>query len=288
MPGAGPRFPRNVVRAAVVLLGLLAWLVGCARPKPGDARPMVVVSLVPLGYFVDRLVRDSVKTEVLIPPGASPHTHEPGMIEIREIVRASLFIKVGHPKFPFEQAWQERLVATQPKLRVVDGFAGVGRKEEDPHVWLSPRAVRRLVENVAPALAELLPAERAAITRRQGEVLADIDEVDGELREALSGLKSRRFVVFHPDWGYFADEYGLEQVDIEQQARDPRSLSLVTERARADGVRVIFVSPQMSRQSAEQVARDIGARVEVIDPLAYDWVKNMRFVKAAFQRALRP
>jgi zinc transport system substrate-binding protein len=248
----------------------------------------VVASLVPLGYFVDRLARDSVKTEILIPPGASPHTHEPGMLEIRELENASLFIQVGHPKLPFEQVWRERLVAARPNLRVVDGFAGVRRSDEDPHVWLSPRAARRLVENIAPVLRELLPAERAAITRRQSEVLADIDRVDGELRAALSGLESRRFLVFHPDWGYFAEEYGLEQVDIEQQARDPRSLSLVTERARADGVRVIFVSPQMSRQSAELVARDIGARVEVIDPLAYDWVENMRLAKAAFQRALRP
>jgi zinc transport system substrate-binding protein len=276
------------VRAVVVLVAVVAWLGGCARPKANDARPVVVVSLLPLGYFVDRLAPGSVKLEILIPPGANPHTHEPGMLQIRELTAAVLFIKVGHPKFPFEQEWQERLVAARPTLRVVDGFAGVRRRDEDPHVWLSPRAVRRLVENVGPALGELLPAERAAITHRQGEVLADIAEVDRELRAALSGLETRRFLVFHPDWGYFAEEYGLEQVDIEQQARDPRSLSLVTERARADGVRVIFVSPQMSRQSAELVARDIGARVEVIDPLAYDWVKNMRLVKLAFQRALRP
>ena len=288
MPGTSARFPKHAVRAAVLLLLVVAWLVGCARPKPSDPRPVVVASLLPLGYFMDRLAPGSVKTEILIPPGANPHTHEPGMLQIRELATASLFVKVGHPKFPFEQVWQERLVATRPTLRVVDGFAGVPRHDEDPHVWLSPRAVRRLVENVAGPLRELLPAEHDAITRRQGEVLADIAEVDRELRAALAGLKSRRFLVFHPDWGYFAEEYGLEQVDIEQQAREPRSLSLVTGRARADGVRVIFVSPQMSRQSAELVARDIGARVEVIDPLAYDWVKNMRLVKAAFQRALRP
>jgi zinc transport system substrate-binding protein len=287
MPGPGPTRSRFFAPSRRAFIAWsVAWIGGCRRYEARDPRPLVVASLVPLGYFVDRIARDSVKAQIMIPPGANPHTHEPGMLEIRQIAHASAFLKVGHPKFPFEQAWQERLVAMDPKLRVIDGFAGVPRTDEDPHVWVSPRAVRVLVENLSRALGELVPAERAAIARRKGEVLSDIDQVDRELRSELSGLTSRRFLVFHPDWGYFAREYGLEQIDIEQQARDPRSLSLVTDRARADGVRVIFVSPQMSRQSAERVARDIGARVEVIDPLAYDWVKNMRHVGAAFRRAL--
>lgn len=227
-----------------------------------------------------------MRVETLIAPGATPHTHEPGMTQVRTIASAALFVKVGHPRFPFEQEWVDRLVATNQKVRVVDGFAGVARSREDPHVWTSPRAARRLVANLAEALTAVVPAEQAAVLLRRGELLEEIDQVDHEIKRALTGARSRRFFVLHAAWGYFAEEYGLEQVDIEQQARDPRNLGLLIERAKADQVKIIFVQPQVSRQSADLIARDIGAVVEVIDPLAYDWVNNMRRVAAAFRRAL--
>jgi zinc transport system substrate-binding protein len=247
---------------------------------------VVVVSILPLGYFVHRLAEDSVRIETLIPPGATPHTHEPGMTQLRTIASAALFVKVGHPRFPFEQEWVDRMVATNQTIRIVDGFAGVARNQQDPHVWTSPRAVRRLVDNLVQPLTEIVPAQRAAILRRRDGLLREVDQVERELRDAFTGLRSRRFYVLHAAWGYLAEDYGLEQVDLEQQGKDPRSLALLTERAKEDHVKVVFVQPQVSRQNAELVARDVGAGVEVIDPLAYDWVDNMRRVAAAFRRAL--
>ncbi|MFC1641196.1 metal ABC transporter solute-binding protein, Zn/Mn family [Myxococcota bacterium] len=270
----------------IVVLSLATT--ACVRKKTADSRPVVVVSVVPLAYFVNRLAQDSVRVEVLIPPGGNPHSHEPGMVQARTIADASLFIKVGHPNLTFEKEWVDRMLATHATLKVVDGFAGVKRQDEDPHVWGSPQAVRILLGHLDRALGELLPAQREEVASRAKEVLRDVEAVDRELKRSLSGLASRRFVVFHPAWGYLARDYGLEQVDIEQQARDPRRLSEAVRRARAEGVRLVLIQPQTSRQSAELVARDMGARVESLDPLAQDWVANMRLTGETLRRALAP
>jgi zinc transport system substrate-binding protein len=273
---------------ATVLILVAMLLAGCRRGDETARRPVVVVSVLPQAYFVERLAGERVQVEVMIPPGASPATYEPSMRQMQAVARASLYVKVGHPSFPFERAWLDRLLAGNEKVTLVDSSAGVPQLEGDPHVWLSPEAVRAMVRNIAAALLDDLPEHRREIEQRREALLRDIDVVDVEIRAALSSLKHRWFFVFHPAWGYFAREYDLEQVAIEQKGREPdaRTLSALVARARAEGVRVIFAQPQFSTQSAEMVARAIGGRVVVIDPLARDWVVNMRRVAAAFREAL--
>jgi zinc transport system substrate-binding protein len=96
--------------------------------------------------------------------------------------------------------------------------------------------------------------------------------------------------VFHPAWGYLAAGLGLEQVAVEQEGKEPSpaELAALVDRARADRVRVVFVQPQGSPDAALVFAREVGARVEVIDPLARDWPDNLRRVAEALAGALRP
>jgi len=267
-------------RAAAILgLGLAALVaVACREEAPADPRPLVVVSVLPQQYVVDRVAGDLVRVAVLIPPGANPTTHEPTVAERRALEEADLYVKVGHPHFAFERAWLDRLLADRPSLRVVAGWPDSGDDSPDPHAWLAPARMRELTERVGSELAALLPAHREQIAAQAASLQGEIDAVDREVREILATALTRRFYVVHPAWGHFAAAYGLEQVSLEQGHKEPglRQLRDLLQDAARDAVRVVFVQPQFDASVARAFAEEVGARVETLDPLAYDWPSNLR------------
>ena len=153
---------RNAPCLAILALAVVA-LGGCPTAPDSDPRPLVVVSVEPQRYAVDRIAGDRVRVAVLIPPGASPVTHEPGVAQLKALEQAALFVKVGHPGFPFEAAWLDALLAGAPELPVVDGSAGVASRSGDPHVWLAPRQMEQLAIALEAALERILPDQRAAL-----------------------------------------------------------------------------------------------------------------------------
>ncbi len=276
-------------RALVVLLAALALLPGCAE-RVRDPRPGVVVSILPLAFFVERIAGERVRVEVMLPPGASPATYEPTLEQLRAVAEAALFVKVGHEHLSFERTWLEDLLADYPGLPVVDSTQAVGRDRDDPHVWLSPARVRVLAERLEEALAPRVPADAVALAANRRRFQAEIDELDAEIRGLLAQARGHRFFVFHPAWGYFADDYGLVQVAIEQEGKAPdvRRLAHLMRQAREAQVTVIFSSPQFDAASAEVVAAEVGARVESLDPLARDWIANLRHVARRIAAAAVP
>jgi len=103
------------LRTSLLALALAAVSLACPAcsdeaPEPGAARPLVVVSVGPHRYFVERLAGDAVEVVSLLPPGASPTSFEPGIETLRILERAQLLVRVGHPHFPFERAWFDGLL----------------------------------------------------------------------------------------------------------------------------------------------------------------------------------
>ena len=267
------------MRTALWLSVLALAVVGCAAPAPAP-RPLVIVSVLPQRFFVERIAGERVDVEVLLPPGASPALYEPTLAQLEAISRASLWVAVGHPHFPFEATWLARIAERNPDLRLLKVGASDAAHGDDPHVWTSPRYGRVLARAIGASLAELLPEHRAELTSRAYALLDEIDALDRDLRAELAPARGSRFFVFHAAWGRLAEEYGLEQVSIEHGSREPGvyELAELIARARAERARVIFVQPQFDPQAALVLADEIGARVEVLDPLAYDWSANLRQV----------
>jgi zinc transport system substrate-binding protein len=165
-----------------------------------------------------------------------------------------------------------------------------GHEEQDPHVWTSPELVRQMIGAIRDQLTELAPAHAETFARNHDAFSAELEALDRELHALLDPLPNRRFMVFHPAWGYFADNYGLVQVPIENQGKEPgaRALASLIDTARNEDIRVVFVQPQFDKRSAEQVARAIDGAVIAVDPLAADYVDNLRRVGRAFAKALQP
>jgi len=157
----------------------------------------------------------------------------------------------------------------------------------DPHLWTSPRLVRRMAVAIRDALSRLDPDGAAIYAANQAAFDEELVGLDADLTASLSHLDSRSFLVYHPAWGYFADAYGLTQIPIEREGKEPggRRLIALIQQAQAVGARVIFVQPQFNRRAADQVAHAIGGRVETADPLAANYAPSLRRVAALIVEA---
>lgn len=182
------------------------------------------------------------------------------------------------------------------KIRQAEGPGGQGggsgdaREVGDPHIWTSPPLVARMTLKIRDALSELDPEHAGAYAHNQAAFAAELASLDAEIRDLLKDLPSRKFLVFHPAWGYFAETYGLTQVAIESGGKEPaaRRLGALIEEARRDRIGVVFVQPQSSLRFAQRVADAIGGQVIAIDPLSPDYVENLRLVARRLAAAAKP
>ena len=263
-------------RAGIAAVLLCATLLLAACDKV-ETRPVVVVSVEPQAFFVERIAGDRVDVQVMIPPGGSPHTFEPSMSQMKEISAAAAWIKIGHPDLVFEGDWHDRFVAANPDMEIVTGCDGVAFQHHDPHVWVSPRAAATLARRSGDVLMRALPEHADEFTGNLEALLEEIEQLDRELEARLEPYRGRRFLVFHPAWGYLAERYGLVQTAIEEGEKEPspKQLAELVELARSEHLRTVFVQPQMVEHSAQVVAQDIGGEVVAIDPLARNWSENL-------------
>jgi zinc transport system substrate-binding protein len=189
----------------------------------------------------------------------------------------------------FEMVWMDKLKSVNPHMKVVNSsqgleFISAGEGEADPHVWVSPRNARVMVENTYQALVEADPDNQKFYQENRDQYLEKLDQLDQNLTTSLEKVKSGKILVYHPAWAYLCRDYGLEQVSIEKEGKEPTSqdLSRLVDQARQDHIKLVFVSPQHSQTSAQVIADAIGARLVVVDPLASNYLENMYQVAEAF------
>ncbi len=276
-----------------ISLGGLVYSTQAATQK----KILVVVSIAPQKYFVQKIAGNRVNTIVMVKAGANPATYEPKPKQLAGVTRSEIYFAIG---VPFEAVWLKRMAAVNPKLVVVQSDAGIekkamekyshSREAMDPHVWLAPIHVKKLSENMLNAFIRLDPASGAWYRANYNRFLLEIDALDAELKEMLSIKKNRKtFMVFHPSWGYFAESYGLKQVPVEIEGKTPKAkeLNRLIRYAREKKIESIFVQPQFSKRGAKIIADAIGGRVLIADPLAEQWADNLRRVAQQLKTALR-
>jgi len=295
----------------------LVFLMSSAIPSHAEGetpRVGAFVSILPEAFFVEEVGGPLVQVDVLVGPGQSPHTFEPTPKQMARLAGAQVYFTIG---LPFEKKLVEKIAAANSNLNILDAAKGIKRShhnetdedaeptgspsetegpthkheesEEDPHLWLSPRSAKLIAANICEGLKSVDPAHGVDYEKNLRALKARLDELDGKLARALAPLKGKEFMVFHPAFGHFAKEYGLKQVAVEVEGKEPsaKQLTQLIDWAKKQGVRVIFVQPQFSRKSAEAIAKAIGGVVVPMDPLAKDYVRNLEEMAAKIENALR-
>lgn len=244
----------------------------------------VVVSVVPQRWIVEKIGGDRTTVEVLVEPGESPATYMPSDAQVTGLMRADLFLRIGAP---FERGLWFDAVTQLGRIRMVDQRRDVDLRGDDPHIWLSPGRLAVQARTVADALSQADPTHRALYEDNLESLLAELTELDMALRLRLRPFTGREFFVFHPSWGYFAGDYDLVQVAVEVGGREPSDSELteLQRRAREAKVKTVFVQPQIHGRGARAFAASIGAKVEILDPLAENVAANLEATARKLQQA---
>jgi zinc transport system substrate-binding protein len=292
----------------LIVVSMFAAASGFAPVSRAETTPAlsVIVSIVPQVYVVERIGGDLVKVEALVQPGQNPHTYEPSPRQLAALSGADLYFRIG---VAFENGFIPKLQKIVPNLPVVDTRRDIPLKimgEDnhacshdpsddqphdhghgvDPHIWLSPILVSVQALTIRDALIARDPEGKNIYDTNCSRFVEELQQLDSELKDLLSDLPSRKFMVYHPAWGYFADTYQLDQIAVEIEGKTPpaKQLARIIDQAKAEGIRVIFTQPQFSTKAADTIADAIKGRVVPIDPLAKDLFANLRAVAAAIKK----
>lgn len=278
---------------AILFVALIGLACGGGQVE-APAVLTVATSIAPHAWLIERIGGKDVVVHTVLRPGESPTTHQPSDAQVSRVLAARVFFRCG---VPFESgAWFRAL---EGQLDIVDLRQGVatrtmeththfGEAAEtdarhphegvDPHIWLSPRRLMVQARLVATTLQQLDPNRAQEYAARLAVLIAELEDLDAWIADTLAPYRGRAFVVFHPSWGYFADDYGLRQVAIEIEGKDPSDIEVtdIQEATREHEISVIYVQPQIAGKSARAIAEVLGARLETLDPLAPDIVANLR------------
>lgn len=261
----------------------------------------IFVSILPQKYLVERVGGDRVAVEVMVRPGLSPETYEPTPKQMASLSNSQLYFRIG---IPFESVWIERIERLNSNLKIIDCChnllteklsnpdqhdSQITRHDLDAHVWTSPVNAQYLAELVKAALVELDPLFSDNYERNYAVLIDELDELDSTIRNQLAKIKNRYLLVSHPAWGYFANAYDLKQIPIEQDGSEIRAkeLTRLIEFARAENIRTVYAQKQFNNASAEILAREINADVVELDPLAENYIENLRQVTHAIAQGAR-
>jgi zinc transport system substrate-binding protein len=271
LTGTGDRNHLLIARCAVAGILLLLLAAGCVEQQAqtqvdtGTTPLTIAVTILPQKQFVERVAGDHARVIVLVPPGASPHTHEPTPKQLEDISKASVYIKVGSG-IGFERAWMDKLIGINPRMTIVDSSAGIrlmnGCYDDDedsaaldtilqkpadgagadPHIWLSPKNARSMVENIYVGIARADPEHEAEYRAGADAYQKELDNLDAEIEREISEQQIRTFMVYHPAWSYFARDYGLIQIPIETDGKDPSPAGIenLIRQAQEGNITVIF------------------------------------------------
>ena len=273
------------------------------------AQLQTTVSILPQKYFVQKIGKDRVDVSVMVQPGSSPATYDPSAKQMQHLSNADIYFAMD---VPFEKRWLHRFKDVAQDTVFVDISHGIekssiaqhahgdasahahhkkhdAKESLDPHIWLSPKRVMQMAANIYETMVQHDSENSAYYKKNYETFLQELQELDAKIAQNLANIKSRKFIVFHPSWGYFADDYDLVQVAIEDRGKEPKQKDLIQliEFAKKEGIRAVFVSAEFSQKSAQTIAENIGGATITISPLSPKWDENLLQMSQKLQEVLQ-
>jgi zinc transport system substrate-binding protein len=269
---------------------LLIVLFAC-QSKQKETTNMVSVSILPQKYFVDQIAGNLLQVNVLVPPGSSPHNYEVLPSQMKDLAKSKVWLQIG--LLTFEDAWKEKLSEINKDLKIVNcseeitPIAGSKCEEEghdhehsgafDPHIWLAPAEVKTIAKNTLRALKAGFPEHAPAFENNYNRFIKHLDSLSTQIETQLAPLTNRNILIFHPALAYYARQFMLTQIPLELDGKEPspKHMKEIVDLAKAQQIRTIFIQKEFDSENALQLSREIGGEVVVIDPLEYEWEKQM-------------
>jgi zinc transport system substrate-binding protein len=263
----------------------IASAISCGGQEPASNKLGVAVTLVPYADFVRQVGGDKVEVTIMVPSGASPHTYEPTPGQMAALSEAEVYVQAGSG-VEFELTWMDNLIAQNADMLLVNASAGIeliastdpDEPGMDPHVWTSPANVKIIVRNICDGLAAADPDNAAYYESNRDVYLDEIDALDEYINGKFAGYTVRYFLIYHPSFGYFAEEYDLEQLAIEHEGKEPtpKVIQQCIDLAEQYDLNYIYIDPASVLQYADTIADSINGGTALLNPLPENYIESMR------------
>jgi zinc transport system substrate-binding protein len=280
---------KTMIRSGVIL-SVIALAACSGQGKKEAEERTITVTIEPQRYFTEAIAGDRFKIVSMVPKGSNPETYDPTPKQLVSLGESEAYFRMGH--IGFETAWMERLMQNAPHIQVFDLSKGIAFIHEeghihgdhyhvggvDPHTWNSAINAKIIADNIFRALCVLDRENEAYYSARRDSLIRRIEETDRTVFNLLKDDKAdHAFMIYHPALSYFARDYGLHQICIEEGGKEPSPTHLkeLIEISKFEDVRIIFVQPEFDQRNAEIVARETGAEVVPVNPLSYHWHEEM-------------
>lgn len=276
---------KSVVFWGITLALSLAFSEGTADT------PYILVTVAPHKFFVEKIGGNTVKVGLMVPAGASSHTYEPTPKQMIQAAKADIWFTIGET---FEKRAGQALQSHNPSMQLIDMRQNLDMIStdshgghcqhchhahgQDLHIWLSARMAKTEAKTIADTLIARYPEHKQEYLDNLAQFTKELDQLDREIAATLKTGKHKVFMVSHPAYAYFCRDYGLQQLSIEFEGRDPtlQQLTTVLNRARQEGITTVFIQPQYNNKGARLIAKELGAQVVELDPYSENYMESMR------------
>ena len=277
----------------VLISALFVLILMAGGDKRADER-IVSVTIEPQRYFAEKIAGDKFKINCVVPAGQSPETYDPTPQQMVQVGKSQGYLRIG--SIGFEQAWMDNIRNNNPGLKVFDLSEGIDllkspeEEEEhdhhhhhhhpggvDPHTWSSISGAKVIAKNTLDAFVSLDSENKEYYQANYEQLTKEIEETEKTVSGLLRSLDNKTFIIYHPALTYLANEYGLTQLCIEMDGKEPSPAQLkeLVETAREHNAKVVFIQREFDQKNAELIAKETGCRLIPINPLDYDWGKEM-------------
>lgn len=275
------------MRKLIYILTLFI-LSACGNTSQKSEKAIITVTLEPLRYFTEAIAGENYQVVSMVPKGSSPESYDPTPQQLVNLSKSQAYLRIGY--IGFEQAWMKKLEANCPDMKIYDTSKGVDLIRDkghwhgnhfheggvEPHIWNSTQNALVIADNIYQALCELDSTHQEYYQKRLDVLKQTIRETDANVRSLLENADST-FLIYHPALSYFARDYGLKQISIEEGGKEPSPAQLknLIETCRNENVHTIFVQQEFDQRNAQLIAHELGLNIVSIHPLSYDWAEEM-------------
>jgi zinc transport system substrate-binding protein len=288
------------MRITIIIMAALV-AVSCGRGSRNGVETgglTITTSIAPFEYFISEIAGSDFNVNVIVPPGASPATFEPTPSVLRGVASSEAVVLNGY--LGYEMAWGDRITGINGDIAILrladsqDLIYGEAHRHGDhfhysgvdPHFWTSPASAMKMAADINSFLKSIYPERAGQFDSNYGRLVATINEVSAGLDSLLDDYRGESFMIFHPALTYLARDYGLNQVSVEVDGKEPSPAQMKSfiDTGTEKGIAVIFVQKEFDRRNAEAIAGQIGADVVEIDPLNRNWPETVLSIGEALSR----
>jgi len=247
-----------------------------------NERINVLTTILPYAGIIENIGRNKVNVIVLVPPGAEPHTYEPKPLQLKEVSKSIIYFKVGS-NIEFESLYLSKISKLNKNMKIFDTSKGIKILKEDPHIWVSLKNLKIIAKNILEGLCEVDKKNEKFYRENFEKYVKNLDQIDKEIEDKLKDKRGKKFIVFHPAFGYFANDYGLIQIPIQLGHAEPgpKDIERLIKTAKENKIKIVITEPEFSPKTASIIAKEIKGKVISVDPLSRDIIETIKKLEEA-------